>query len=315
MRHVSFEPSGPTASRPTESARGTPGSASPPASGWRRAVHVLRMGLCGLAFLGFGVGGWVLAWLMLPLLRLWPGTVFQKQRRCQSLVRLAWIVFHDYMRLTSLVHFNHRNVRLLLTQPSVIISNHPTLVDITALVAAMGPVCFVAKASLFRSIVFGPLLRACGHICGAGSDPSEQQSALDQALSRLSAGHSVLLFPEGTRSPVDGLRRFRLGAFELARRARVPLVVIHVDVRPLGLYKGVPWYAIPTTTMRVKLRHVSTFNNWSALPDAPALCALRDRVRDSLLARCQGEQGDLAPQLRDDHSAVAPLFDMQEEFR
>ncbi len=272
-----------------------------------------RVALCGLAFLGFGLGGWLLAWLMLPLLRLWPGTDFQKQRRCQKLVRFAWIGFHDYMRLAGLVNFNHRNMRLPLTQPSVIISNHPTLIDITALVAAIGPVCFFAKGPLFRNMVFGPLLRACGHIRGAGADQKTQGAALDEALGRLAAGHSVLLFPEGTRSPVDSLRRFRLGAFELARRAQVPLVVIHVDVRPLGLYKGVPWYAIPTTAMRLQLRHVSTFNNWPAVTDAQALCALRDRVRGLLVERGLG--CDCATRPGDDHSAVTPILDMQEEFR
>lgn len=314
MRHDRLELSGPGAAAPTERLDGK--QAEIRESGvWspHRVVQALRIVLCAGAFAGFGLGGWLLAWVALPLLRFWPGTGFEKRRRCQRVVRWAWVFFHDYMRVAGLVNFDHRTTALPIQHPAVIVSNHPTLVDITALVAAVGPVCFVAKKPLFRNPVFGPLLRACGHICGGVGKDASNGGALDQALARLAEGHSVLLFPEGTRSPAGGMNRFRLGAFELARRARVPLIVIHVDARPLALYKGVPWYAIPRVAMRLQLCHVNTFSDWAAVPDVSGLCALRDRTRDVLVARCQAVQvaAAEAPAV----VASAPLLDMQEEFR
>ena len=48
--------------------------------------------------------------------------------------------------------------------PFVLVTNHPTLVDVTAMIAAYGELCVVAKGSLFRNPLIGPLLRLCGHI-------------------------------------------------------------------------------------------------------------------------------------------------------
>jgi 1-acyl-sn-glycerol-3-phosphate acyltransferase len=136
--------------------------------------------------------------------------------------------------------------------PAIIIANHPTLIDITALTVAMGPACIVAKKALFANPMVGPLLRACGHI-PVGSPGESADLAVDQAEARLRAGHRVILFPEGTRSPVGGLGRFRLGAFELARRTGVPVQPVRITAQPPALWKGLPWYSIPRQTVDFRI--------------------------------------------------------------
>ena len=251
-----------------------------------------RLAAAALGFVSFAVGAAILTRIVLPLVALWPGDGFASRQRCQQAVRFAWIVLHDYLRITGLVQFNHRNCRLSVKGPSVIIANHPTLTDITALVCAVGPVCFVAKRALFKNLLFGPLLRTCGHIRSVSGDDPDEQGALDQALERLAQGHSVLLFPEGTRSPPHRLGRFRMGAFELARRAKVPLVVVQIGAHPLGLNKGVAWYAIPTVAMNLSLSHLLTFDDWQNVPDFRALAEVRTRIRGLLAERVVG----LSPQ-------------------
>jgi 1-acyl-sn-glycerol-3-phosphate acyltransferase len=251
----------------------------------RWAFQCLRMGAAGVGFVSFAVGAVVLTRIVLPLCALWPGDGFACRLRCQRAVRFAWIVLHDYLRITGLIRFNHRNCKLTLHRPSVIIANHPTLTDITALVCALGPVCFVAKRKLFENLFFGPLLRTCGHIRSVEGADSDEPGALEQALKRLAQGHSVLLFPEGTRSPPHGLGRFRMGAFELARRANVPLVVVEIGAHPLGLNKGVAWYAIPPVAMNLSLSHLLTFDEWKNVPDLHALTEVRNRIRTLLAER------------------------------
>jgi 1-acyl-sn-glycerol-3-phosphate acyltransferase len=168
-------------------------------------------------------------------------------------VRAAWVLFHDYLRWVGLVDFDRRRYDLDVRAPSIVIANHPTLIDITALMVAVGPACIVAKKALFSHPLVGPLLRACGHIA-VGSPGEGMASAVDQAEARLRAGHLVILFPEGTRSPVGGLGRFRLGAFELARRTGVPILPVRITAEPPALWKGLAWYAIPRQTVNFRLQ-------------------------------------------------------------
>jgi len=215
--------------------------------------HILRVGLTGVAFAGFFGGAALLGWVVLRGVHLWPGTLTERQRRCQRVVRTTWVWFHDYLRWVGLVEFDRIRQAIEVQAPAIVIANHPTLIDITALTVAVGPACIVAKRALFAHPLVGPLLRACGHIAvglpGDGTD-----LAVDQIEARLRAGHVVILFPEGTRSPVGGLGRFRLGAFELARRTGVPVLPVRITAEPPALLKGLPWYSIPRRTVEFRLQ-------------------------------------------------------------
>jgi 1-acyl-sn-glycerol-3-phosphate acyltransferase len=259
--------------------------------------QILRIGFCGAAFLGFGIGWVLLAWVILPLAYAWPGSTFHRHRRCQQIVRRTWVLFHDYMRVTGLIDFDPRRQRMALPAPAVVISNHPTLVDVTALLSAIGPACFIVKRPLFRNPIFGPLLRLCGHICNHATDG---RGVVDEAVARIRAGHTVLLFPEGTRSPVGRLDRFRLGAFEIARQAGVPLVPIAISAQPPALFKGIPWYAIPRATVKMRLtllpaRRFEAVVAPSQIPaDLAALKEARDEVRGQIQAALETADQTLA---------------------
>ena len=229
------------------------------------------MALTAVAFTGFFLGAAVLGWVLLQVVQLWPGSLTERQRRCQRLVRATWVVFHDYLRWVGLVDFDRNRHPIDIQAPAIIIANHPTLIDITALTVAVGPACIVAKKALFLNPLVGPLLRACGHI-PVGVPGDGATSAVDQAEARLRAGHVVILFPEGTRSPVGGLGRFRLGAFELARRTGVPILPVRITSEPPALWKGLPWYAIPRQTVAFRL--------WPLPPIAVAPSASMAELQD-----------------------------------
>jgi 1-acyl-sn-glycerol-3-phosphate acyltransferase len=213
-----------------------------------------RVALAALAFIGFGAGGALLSWIVLPLLSLDPNRV-RRQRRCQRVVQCAFVLFHDYMRVCGLVAYDPRGVpRSLPDGPLLLAPNHPTLVDVTALIAAYGELCVVAKRSLFRNPLIGPLLRLCGHIeAGDKAFGSPQSAVVEQAVDRLRQGHRVLMFPEGGRSPEHGLRRFHAGPFRVAFAAQVPLVPVVITAEPPGLKKHQAWYQIPLTPIELAI--------------------------------------------------------------
>ncbi len=60
------------------------------------------------------------------------------------------------------------------------------------------------------------------------SDSASAQASVNALVQRIHDGESVVIFPEGTRSPTPRLGPFKKGAFHLALDAQVPLVPIVV---------------------------------------------------------------------------------------
>jgi 1-acyl-sn-glycerol-3-phosphate acyltransferase len=219
--------------------------------------EIVRGGLAGSAFLAFGIGGAILSWVVLPLASC-DWNRIRRQRRCQRIVQATFVLFHDYMTLIGVVSYDPRRApRPLPDGPFVLVTNHPTLVDVTALISAYGELCVVAKPALFRNPLLGPLLRLCGHINSGQSGFGAPAVVVEQAVERLRAGFRVLMFPEGTRSPEVGLRRFHAGAFQTALEAGVPVVPIAITAQPPGLKKGHGWWKLPPQTIAISLQALS----------------------------------------------------------
>ena len=217
----------------------------------------------GGCFVFFWGGSLFLSWIVLPLvgLLLVRRSSLERTRACQDVVGIGFRMFLGSMRWTRTLVFRPRHARLVLPDsPCVLIANHPTLIDVTTIMAVHPRLCCVAKSDLFESMMVGRLLRYCGHINGGGEGVLDGLSVILQATQRLEQGHSVLIFPEGTRSPARGLRRFKPGGFEICRRAKVPAVPVLISCDPPTLLKGLAWYALPRKTAHYSIRQLPTLN-------------------------------------------------------
>ena len=200
-----------------------------------RIRRILRTVLVASAFVGFWSGGFLLAWIVLPIIAL-----FSKRPReaCQGFVARSFQFFHGYMRTLRLLDARVQGTLApeLGGQPVVFIANHTTLVDVTAIVASIPNVYAVAKTNYAKSPLVGRLLHLAGFI-DAGSSVASRAAMVDRCIAQLASGGHVLVFPEGTRSPEGGLSRFQRGAFEIACRANVPIVPLFLRCNPSALRK------------------------------------------------------------------------------
>ncbi len=199
-------------------------------------------------FAGFYIGSALLSWLICPLLALGTNAGLVRIHRIQRAVQTGFRWFHAAMRGMGLADVGRGGEAIALPDgPCVIIANHPTLIDVTAILAAVGNTACVVKPALFRSFAIGRTLRYAGYINGGNGSAGDGAMVMREAEARLAQGMNVLIFPEGTRSPPGGLGRFRRGAFEIARRAHVPVVTLLLRSSPEFLTKQAVWYRRPTT--------------------------------------------------------------------
>ena len=96
---------------------------------------------------------------------------------------------------------------------------------------------FMAKKGLFDIPFMGWHLRHAGHLPVALDNPREGIRTLNEAARLIQErGTSVLIFPEGGRSPNGELQPFRDGAFYLAIKSGVPILPVAL----VGTYEMLP---------------------------------------------------------------------------
>jgi 1-acyl-sn-glycerol-3-phosphate acyltransferase len=229
-------------------------TSTPNVSTPERVARAIATGAC---FAGFWTGAVLCALFVLPLVRIWSWRQHPAARtaRCQRIVSWGFGLLMHSMRGLRLIDFHPARARIPVPDgPFVMIANHPTLVDVVAVISVHRNLCTIAKASLFAKPFIGGMLRSCGHIEGTGRSATAMGGAavIRTAVERLEAGFSVLIFPEGTRSPAGSVGRMSRGAFEIARIAGVPLVPVFISCDPPTLARGMAWWALPKTLARLR---------------------------------------------------------------
>ena len=77
-------------------------------------------------------------------------------------------------------------------------------------------------------------------------DPERARASIARAAETIRSGRSVLMFPEGTRTPTEALGELKKGAFHLALAARVPVLPVAV-LGSRSVLKSGDWKIHPGT--------------------------------------------------------------------
>lgn len=219
-----------------------------------------RLVLVATCFLAFWAGSSIFSWIFLPLFVAFRRDRELVARRTQRIIQIWFVGFWRMMRLFGGFDYDTRTQRVQHGHagPVVYVANHPTLVDVIALMATYPNVACVIKGSVYDGFAVGRLLRYGAQINGDTPTGAELQRVLDECADRIRRGYSVLIFPESTRSPIGGLHPFHRIAFEVASRADVPLVPIHLECHPPVLMRGTPWHAFPDERVHYAVTELPT---------------------------------------------------------
>ncbi len=133
--------------------------------------------------------------------------------------------------------------------PHLVVANHPTILDVVVLLAHMPQSDCIVSADWADNLFLRGAIQAAGWIRNDGG-----VQVVAESIARVRSGRSLIIFPEGTRSPLGGLQRFHRGAAHVALGSGCDLQPVLMHCEPPTLMKGQKWYDVPERTIRVTLR-------------------------------------------------------------
>jgi 1-acyl-sn-glycerol-3-phosphate acyltransferase len=167
-------------------------------------------------------------------------------------------------------------------RPYVAVSNHESYADIFLISHLPWEMKWLSNEAIFRIPVMGWMMRMAGDIAVRRGDQRSRKRALADVRDRLAKKVSVMIMPEGTRSPGAELLPFHDGAFRIAIEAGVPVLPMVVAGTRHAMAKDSLRFNRARAVVRV-LDPVET-----AGMTGEDVGALRDRVR-GMIQRARDE--------------------------
>ncbi|NDP28433.1 MAG: MMPL family transporter [Flavobacterium sp.] len=192
----------------------------------RRLLHSI------LSFAYYGLGGFLLSIISVGLMKIIPVSRKRKEMAFHFLMskfmQSVLISYPSNKRKIS----NNSNEKF--DKPAVIIANHTSFLDILAVGMLSPKIIFLVSDWVYNSPIFGAGVRLAGFYPvsnGIGNGVEHLREKVNQ-------GFSLMVFPEGTRSLDNSIKRFHKGAFYLAEQLQLDIVpvIIHgySEVLPKG---------------------------------------------------------------------------------
>jgi 1-acyl-sn-glycerol-3-phosphate acyltransferase len=245
-------------------------------------ASTLQIARVAIALTVFGVCAPLLALIALPAAYLVVRDRREREVWMQRTVHRAARVYLRFIdRLETLKVVGYGVDRLREVGPHLVVANHPTLVDAVVLLALMPQADCIVSKERANNILLRGLIRSCGYLRNDGGI-----AIVDECADRLRAGRSLLVFPEGTRSPKHGLRRLHRGAAHIALRAPCDLLPVTITCNPPMLGKEGKWYDLAdrasrmTVVVREPIATRSVLDSGVAFPVAAR--RLTSQLRESL---------------------------------
>jgi len=198
----------------------------------------------------FGVLGLSLGVFGVPWIQLRARDEAERRLRVQRGAIVAFRIFMRIMTGLGLTRFEREGVAERLAGSGLlVVANHPTLIDAPAILSCMRSGACITKQANTSNPTMSRVIRAAGYIPNVGG-----QAIVEACVQSLRAGGSLLLFPEGTRSPGGGLGEFQRGAAHIALESDRDLLPVLVTCDPPTLMRGQKWYDVPDRPFELRLQ-------------------------------------------------------------
>lgn len=216
--------------------------------------HWLKVVRGALIFTAFYLAGAVFGSAFLATCSLFERDPIERQRRARIACGNVFRFVLDCLRWCRIFNFDARQVAPRLPgHPVIVIANHPTTIDVVATLAVYREAVVVVKHKIWTDPFLSRMFRWCGHIPGGDGSFEANATILSEVRQRLNQGLSVVIFPEGTRSPAGGLGTMHRGAFLAATTTQADILPVLITCDPPALHRDAPWHKLPREPVNYQL--------------------------------------------------------------
>ena len=208
-----------------------------------------------ISFTCYGLGGLILGLFGITFMKLIPISAKIKMnwfhRVLSKFVKYVLLSF-PFFKL-NVINSSNENFK----KQSVIIANHNSFLD-TLLIGMLHPkIIFLVNDWVYNSPFFGKIVKLAGFYPVS----SGIENGVDHLQKKIEQGYSLVVFPEGTRSYTNKVKRFHKGAFFLADKFKLDVLPIILHGNSEVLPKGN--FVIKPGTISINILNRIAFNNAS----------------------------------------------------
>ena len=215
----------------------------------------IRVILTAHCFIQFAVQVlWLSKWQMPRILR--SGEDSNEQRRHALYAAHNHVgVYLKTLSFLDLVEFRTEGTPIV--EPSIVIANHPSLLDFIVFLRDFPNAICLYKSQSLKNPVLSAFVQVAGYIEGMDGTSVGSKRIVASCCERLEEGHHVIFFPEGTRSgSAVSMRKFRKTAFHAAVKSGVAIQPVAIYCDPLFLGKDQRWFDFCRANNRMVVRYL-----------------------------------------------------------
>lgn len=208
-----------------------------------------RIAATGFCFFVFGAAGVLVAIFVVPPLLLLVWNADRRRQLSRLVVHHFFRFFIGLMNFVGVLSYELHDIERLQRPGLLILANHPSLIDVIFIISLIPQAGCVVKSALVRNPFTRAPVKASGYIT------NDTGLALVEDCGRaLTQGESLVIFPEGTRTPLTGEVTLQRGAANVAIRCRKAVTPVVITCTPRGLAKTQKWYRVPPKRMHFVIR-------------------------------------------------------------
>lgn len=197
-------------------------------------------------FFIFGIGAVILNFLLFPFIK-------NNKELCSDIIHNTWRFFVNLMMFLKLFRLDVKNLEKI--ENKVIVSTHPSFIDIVILIALIPrSTCFVKK-----ELAHNPILKNLVTSIFITNEV-ELDELKSESKKMLDRGFNVIIFPSGIRHRRDEFPKIRKGASLVALNAGKNIVPIKMFSDRDFLFINQPFYAVSDRCVNFEIEQMREIN-------------------------------------------------------